>query len=152
MKIILACVGKLRSKELERLCDDYAARLRRYGPFAVEEVRDGDARERRRAIQEEGRRLLALLRPGDRIWTLDEKGRQASSPEWARNIEQLELHRAKRLVLLLGGAHGLSDEVRRRGSTVALSRMTLPHELCRLVVLEQLYRARTIQRGEPYHH
>jgi 23S rRNA (pseudouridine1915-N3)-methyltransferase len=95
---------------------------------------------------------LAALRPGDEVWVLDAQGELLDSTGLARRLSDLELRGVKRLVLLLGGAHGLDESALRRGPRLSLSRLTFPHELCRAVVLEQLYRARTIQRGEPYHH
>jgi 23S rRNA (pseudouridine1915-N3)-methyltransferase len=152
MKIHLVAVGRLRSALLKELCSDYLARLKRYGPAEVIEVKAAESGDEARRIAEESTRLLAELEPGDRVLALDERGKQMSSPELSAFIQELELHATRRLMLLLGGAYGLGDEVRKKGTLLSLSKMTLPHELCRAVVLEQLYRARTIQRGEPYHH
>ncbi|MCY3019781.1 MAG: 23S rRNA (pseudouridine(1915)-N(3))-methyltransferase RlmH, partial [Planctomycetota bacterium] len=94
----------------------------------------------------------AALAPGDAVYVLDERGTQLSSVGLCELLQKHELHGTKRLMFVLGGAYGVTDAVRRRGKMLALSRLTLPHELCRALVLEQLYRARTIQHGEPYHH
>ncbi len=150
--MVLACVGRLRSKELGRLCEEYAKRLNRYGAFEIIEVKAATARDPQAGVREESQRLLALLKPGDELWVLDERGRMESSPGWAAGITQLENRRVKRLMVILGGAYGMDEALRKKGRLQALSKMTFPHELCRLIVLEQLYRARTIQRGEPYHH
>ena len=152
MKIILLCAGKLRSAPLREVCADYAARLKRYGPFEVQEVKASSAREPERAAREECARLLDALQPGDRVWVLDERGKLCASRELARRVGELETRAVKRLVLVLGGAYGLTAEARQRGELLALSPLTFNHELCRAIILEQLYRARTIQRGEPYHH
>ena len=152
MKIRLLCVGKLRSAPLKRVCDDYAGRLRRYGAFEIREVKDASARTPEQAVDAESVCLLKALNSSDSVLVLDERGKELTSRQLARRISELELRSTRALTLVLGGAHGLSDAVRARGELLALSKLTFPHELCRAVLLEQLYRARTIQRGEPYHH
>ena len=152
MRLVLLAVGRLRSHPLRELCADYLGRLGRYGAASVEELKPaacGSAQER---VAQESARLLAALLPADKVCVLDERGAQLSSLELCALLKHHELHGAKRLVFVLGGAYGLSDAVRERGKLLALSKLTLPHELCRALLLEQLYRARTIQHGEPYHH
>src|SRR5262249_23605113 len=141
-----------RSVPLRDVCADYLERLKRYGPAEVVEVKAAESGSVEQRVTQEGERLLSALQPGDQIQVLDERGKQLSSEEWAQTIKNLELRSVRRMVLILGGAYGISAEVKRKGTLVSLSKMTLPHELCRAVILEQLYRARTIQRGEPYHH
>ncbi|MCZ7643767.1 MAG: 23S rRNA (pseudouridine(1915)-N(3))-methyltransferase RlmH [Planctomycetota bacterium] len=152
MKLVLLCVGKLRGAPARALCEDYAARLARYGPFELREVKPAKAAEPSRAAAEEGARLREALLPGDTVWILDERGAQCTSVELARKLSQLENRACRRLVVVLGGAYGLDPETKRAGSLLGLSKLTFNHELCRAIALEQLYRARTIQRGEPYHH
>jgi 23S rRNA (pseudouridine1915-N3)-methyltransferase len=96
--------------------------------------------------------LIKELNSTDTVWILDERGSQMRSKELSEAILKLEINSIKRLVLILGGAYGLNDTVRSKGRLLSFSKMTLPHELCRALALEQLYRARTIQRNEPYHH
>lgn len=151
MKLVLLCVGKLRSAPLREVCADFAARLERYGPFAVEELKPAQARDPASAVREESARLLEALEPGS-VWVLDERGKPATSAGLAQKLSALEHNAAKRLTVILGGAYGLGEEIRRRGELLSLSQLTFNHELCRAIILEQLYRARTIQRGEPYHH
>jgi 23S rRNA (pseudouridine1915-N3)-methyltransferase len=152
VKLVLLCVGKLRNAELRSVCDEYAGRLRRYGPFEIQECKAASAAKPAEGATEESKRLLGALSGAEVVWVLDERGRQETSPAWAARLSQLENRSVRNLTVVLGGAYGLSDDVRRRGEVLALSRLTFPHELCRAIVLEQLYRARTIQRGEPYHH
>ena len=152
MKLIVAAFGKLRSRELAAVADDYAKRLKRYCPAEVLELRDerGEGEGPRR---KEAERLDAALRDGDYLVLLDERGRQLSSPELAGLIDGRSRSAAGRLVFLVGGPYGVHESVRSRAQLVlSLSRMTLPHELARAVLLEQLYRAWTILRGEKYHH
>ena len=156
MKIVVLAVGKLRSAALKDVCADYLARLQRYGSAEVQEVKAAEGLAPAAAVEQECTRLLDALQPGDTVWALDERGTEFTSLEFSAQLTRLEQQSVRRWVLLLGGAYGLNDAVRARakqnGRWLALAKATLPHELCRAVVLEQLYRARTIQRGEPYHH
>jgi 23S rRNA (pseudouridine1915-N3)-methyltransferase len=150
MKLLLLAAGRIRSAPLREICAEYGERLRRYGAFEVLEVKSAGGLEE--AVALESRQMLAALAPSDQVLVLDERGSQMTSAELAGLLQASELRGVKRLVFMLGGAYGLSAEARQRGKNLSLSKMTLPHELCRAVLLEQLYLARTIQRGEPYHH
>ena len=152
MKITLLAVGKMRSKALKEVCDDYLARLNRYGSAEVVEVKAAEGLAPKEAAEQECSRLLKELQPSDTLFILDERGSQMRSKELSELILKLEINSIKRMVLVLGGAYGLNDLVRSKGRLLSFSKMTLPHELCRALALEQLYRARTIQRNEPYHH
>jgi 23S rRNA (pseudouridine1915-N3)-methyltransferase len=160
MKLSLLCVGRIKANSLRTACADYHERLRRYGMCDVIEVRaahpkNDSAEALRRAISEESAALIAAagkIGAQDVVFVLDERGVQCSSAELAARFSALERNAVKRAAFVIGGAFGLSDSARRLGRLWSLSKLTLPHELCRLLLLEQLYRARTIQRGEPYHH
>jgi 23S rRNA (pseudouridine1915-N3)-methyltransferase len=152
MKIILLAVGKLRSAQLRDICADYVERLQRYGPAEVLEIKASESGSPDQRILQEGERLLSALQPSDHVVVLDERGKQWSSVELCEALKNWELRSVRRVAFVLGGAYGIAQEVKRKGTLLSLSKMTLPHELCRAVILEQLYRARTIQRGEPYHH
>lgn len=152
MKIVLLAVGKLRSKPLKEVCDDYLSRLARFGAAEVREVKASESATAEQSVAQECARILEAVEPSDQVCILDERGVQLSSVELCTLIKSHEMRGTKRLVFVLGGAYGLSDEVRKRGKLISLSKMTLPHELCRALVLEQLYRARTIQNNQPYHH
>lgn len=151
METTLLAVGRLRPA-IRHACDDYLRRLRRYGPFTERELREpAGARsdpERRRL---EGQRLLAATPTGTTVVALDRQGQPWSSEDLARRLDRWRTE-ARPLVLAIGGAGGLAAEVLRRAACIwSLGPLTLPHELARLVVLEQWYRAWTILRGEPYH-
>ncbi len=152
MKILLLAVGKMRSAPLAEVCADYLGRLRRFGPAELKEVKASTRTDARAAVEEESERLAAALEPADKIMVLDERGAQVTSVQLAEWLGRYERENAKRLVFALGGAHGITEEFKGRGVGLGLSKLTLPHELCRAVALEQLYRARTIQNHLPYHH
>ena len=105
------------------------------------------------AVREtEGEAVLRRIKPGDFLILLDEKGRSFRSVDFAQYLQQLE-SRVSHLIFLVGGPYGFSGKVyERAGAKLALSEMTFPHQLVRLIFLEQLYRACTINRNEPYHH
>ena len=140
MRVAVVAVGKLRDAGLEALCDDYQRRLRPFMPVEVVELRDlAVLRER-------------LRRPGSHV-LLDERGEQVSSPELAAWIAAWRRDGARDLSFYIGDADGFDDGDRRTADRLlALSRLTLPHRLARLLLLEQLYRAATLLAGHPYHH
>ena len=152
MRIRLLAVGKDRSGLYAPAVEAYAGRLARYLKFELVEL--PEARKHAgtaRASQEEGEAILGKLKPGERVVILDERGDEPTSVELARRVGKW-LTQAQDVALVIGGSDGLSAAVTARAQeTLALSRMTLAHRLARLVLLEQLYRAMTILRGEPYH-
>jgi len=155
VKIHLIFVGKTREAYLREGIEDYLARLRHYVPVRVTVVRAEpllrEAMEEE-AIGRESDRVEAQVDPGDHLVVLDRLGKQMTSEELARWWAQMERGGCRELALAVGGALGFSDRLRRRANTLlSLGRMTFTHEMSRLVLLEQLYRARTILRGEKYH-
>jgi 23S rRNA (pseudouridine1915-N3)-methyltransferase len=152
VRIRVVAIGKDRSGLFAPAVEEYAGRLVRYLKFELVEV--PEARKHAgtaRAKDEEGEALLARLGERERVVLLDERGAEETSAVFARRVERW-LQRGQDVVLVIGGSDGLSEALRARGQeTIALSRMTLPHRLARVVLLEQLYRAMTILRGEPYH-
>ncbi len=152
MKLRVVAVGKDRSGLFAPAAEEYAQRLER--DLKLEGVEAPEARKHAgtaRAKDEEGEAILARLRDAERVVLLDERGTEEPSTAFARRVARW-LEQGKDLALVVGGSDGVSDAVRARADEVlALSRMTLPHRLARVVLLEQLYRAMTILRGEPYH-
>lgn len=154
MKVLLLSVGRVRGA-LAPAVEEYEGRIRHYYSFEAAEVKEEPARrgmEVERVRAEEGRRLLERVPPGFQLVALHETGRQWSSEELSRHLSDLALRGSAGTAFLIGGAYGLSDEVLRTARhQLSLSAFTLPHEMARLVLAEQLYRAGTIARGEPYH-
>jgi 23S rRNA (pseudouridine1915-N3)-methyltransferase len=152
MKLRVVAVGKDRSGLYAPAVEEYAGRIARYVGFSIVEV--PEARKHAgtpRARDEEGETILARLGSRERVVLLDERGTEETSEAFARRVGRW-LERGQDVALVVGGADGLSDAVRARADeTLALSRMTLAHRLARLVLVEQLYRALTILRGERYH-
>lgn len=155
MRIQALTVGRPRDRALVDLCETY---IRRSGPFfrvTWDAVSAGDPRGSHvpaRAMAAEGERLLKRLDPRAVTVALDENGKRHSSRELARWLGDLR-DGGRHVQLLVGGAFGLAPDVRQRCTArLSLSPMTLPHELALLVLLEQLYRAKTLLVGEPYHH
>jgi 23S rRNA (pseudouridine1915-N3)-methyltransferase len=152
MRIRVVAVGKDRSGLYAPAVDEYARRIARHLRFEIIEV--PEARRHAgtpRARDEEGEALLARLGERERLVALDERGDEETSAEFARRLSRW-LERGQDVALAVGGADGLAPAVRERAAeTLALSRMTLAHRLARLVLVEQIYRALTILRGEPYH-
>ncbi len=156
MKITFLVVGKTTDKRLTSLIDDYAERVTHYTPFSMEvipELKNTKALSAEQQKQREGELLQKQLRKGDYVVLLDEGGRDFRSMEFARYIERKLTTVAQRLVFIVGGPYGFSDDIYKLAAEkVSLSKMTFSHQMVRLFFVEQLYRAMTILRGEPYHH
>ena len=152
MKVIVAAVGRPRNAELAAAIEHYETRASRYWPLDIREVKEeparGTAADTIRA--REGERLASRV-DGATVVACDERGTSMTSARFATFLQDAR-ERARDLAFVIGGAHGLADALRERAQTrLALAPWTLPHELARLVLAEQLYRAGTIVRGEPYH-
>lgn len=154
MKITVIAVGKTSTPEISRLIDSYLRRLTHYIGFEIVELPDArgcrDSESQKRA---EGEAILKRLTAADTVVLLDERGGEMTSVEFARFLEGRMNAGVKRLVFVIGGPYGFSQEVYSRADRLlGLSQMTFTHEMVRLFFTEQVYRAMTILRGEPYHH
>jgi 23S rRNA (pseudouridine1915-N3)-methyltransferase len=153
VRLVVAAVGKPRDRHLAAAIQEYESRATRYWPLTVVEVREAStkgmsAAETRRR---EGERLVERLPEGALVLACDERGDRLTSSEFASLLIAAR-DSARDVAFVIGGAYGLDDAVRRAASrALQLAPWTLPHELARLVLAEQLYRAGTIARGEPYH-
>ena len=153
MRLVVAVVGKPRDRHLAAAIEDYETRAARYWPLEVAEVREASGRGVNPADvrSREGERLLERVPPSARLVACDERGDRLTSAQFATLLADARDH-AQDLAFVIGGAFGLPDAVRGRATrTIQMAPWTLPHELARLVLAEQLYRAGTIARGEPYH-
>jgi 23S rRNA (pseudouridine1915-N3)-methyltransferase len=143
VKLALVAVGKLKEAWVQEGCAEYAKRVRGKLPLDLVEVKDDAELVRKIPPKDYGRYKL---------WALDERGKELSSEELAASLKQAMNGGEQGIALVIGGADGLPrDLVARANFTWSLGRLTLPHRLARLIVLEQLYRALSILRGEPYH-
>ena len=141
----LIAIGKMKNRQLAALCDDFARRLQRQGNFEMIELKDGD-------VASEGQRILDALdrRKGARVYAMAEEGHCCTSVQLAQDLQGLQGQAA---IFIIGGAYGLSDAVKQRADVrLALSPMTFTHEIARMLLCEQLYRAIAIQAGSKYHH
>src|SRR5687768_8709638 len=153
MRFLIVSVGRPRGRALAEAIHDYETRAARYWPLETKEVREEPARSSAPTLvrDREGQRLLEACEGADVI-ACDAGGAQMASEEFAGWMREKRDRGERDVAFLIGGAFGLSDHVRSRArSALGFARWTLPHELARLVLAEQLYRAGTITRGEPYH-
>lgn len=155
MKTILIQVGKTVNKHFVATIGDYVERIGHYMPFEVvtiPELKNTKHLTEEQQKQAEGEQILKLLQPADTVVLLDEHGREYRSIEFARWLEQKQ-QSARRLVFIIGGPYGFSAAVYARANELlSLSKMTFSHQMIRLTFTEQIYRACTIIKGEPYHH
>ncbi|NEZ44302.1 23S rRNA (pseudouridine(1915)-N(3))-methyltransferase RlmH [Paenibacillus alvei] len=158
MNIQLVCVGKLKEKYLVQGIAEYSKRLAPYVKFQVSEVPDEQAPEKmsdaelEQVKDREGERILGHIKQDAHVVALTIDGQLWSSEDLASQLDRLATYGTSNVAFVIGGSNGLSDAVlRRANSKLSFGRMTLPHQLMRLVLVEQIYRAVKINRGEPYH-
>lgn len=155
MKTVLMMVGRTTDKSLEAAVADYAGRIGHYMPFGISVVPGlkntrGMSGEQQR--EHEGEQIIRSLTQQDTVVLFDERGKEFTSRELATWLERQQAT-ARRLVMVIGGPYGFAEQVYRRADeSLSLSRLTFPHQMVRLIAVEQLYRACTIIRGEAYHH
>ncbi len=156
MRVTFMLVGATDKKYLLEGIEDYQKRLIHYLPFEVKVIADIRNARNLSADQQkerEGKAILELVSAGDELVLLDVGGAEFSSPGLATWIEKRMLAGTRQLIFVVGGPYGFSEAVHKRAnSKMSLSRLTFPHQLVRLLFIEQLYRAMTIIKGEPYHH
>lgn len=155
MKTTLILVGKTNGKLFNEGIDDYAKRIGHYTPFAVKvlpELKSTKSLSESQQKDKEGKMILKSISPSDFVVLLDEHGTEYRSMEFAKWIEKRR-NGGRDLVFVIGGPYGFSPDVYDRADAlISLSRMTFSHQMVRLIFVEQLYRACTIIKGEPYHH
>lgn len=152
MKLHFVWIGKTKDRHCAALVDDYLDRVRRFAKHEVSELKEQSGDDERRVIAAESAKLLDSLEKDDFVVLMDECGQVMTSPELAKFISSCQQAGTKRLAFVIGGFAGVSDEVRQRANLqLMLSRMTLTHELARVILTEQVYRAFTILAGLPYH-
>ena len=155
MKTILILVGKTTDKHFQAGINDYAERISHYMPFdivTIPELKNTKSLSEDQQKTMEGELILKQLQASDTLVLLDEHGKEPRSIELAKWLEQKQ-QTARRLVFVIGGPYGFSEAVYKRANEqLSLSRLTFSHQMVRLVFTEQIYRACTIIKGEPYHH
>ncbi|AKU69963.1 23S rRNA (pseudouridine(1915)-N(3))-methyltransferase RlmH [Prevotella fusca] len=155
MKTILILVGKTQNKIFKVGIDDYVSRIEHYMPFSIttiSELKNTKSLSEDQQKQKEGELILKEIQPSDTVVLLDEHGAEFRSIEYAKWLKQKQ-NTSRRLVFIIGGPYGFSPDVYTRANEkISLSRMTFSHQMVRLIFTEQLYRACTIIKGEPYHH
>ncbi|MBQ5879514.1 MAG: 23S rRNA (pseudouridine(1915)-N(3))-methyltransferase RlmH [Alistipes sp.] len=156
MQIELIVVGKTDSKEVGALVEMYLKRINHYCRMAITtlpDIRNTKSLSTAQQSRSEGERILALVQESDFVVLLDERGAEHRSVEFAEWMGKRMSSGLKRLVFVIGGPYGFSEEVYRRANQqISLSRMTFSHQIVRAIFMEQIYRAFTILNNEPYHH
>lgn len=158
MRISIVCIGKIKEKYLKLGIDEFSKRLSKYCKLDVIELDDEKApenlsnKEMLMIKEKEGKKILSKIKDNSYVVALAIDGKNVSSEELADMINNLGVRGTSHIVFVIGGSLGLSDEVLRRANyKLSFSKMTFPHQLMRLILLEQVYRAYRINNGEPYH-
>ena len=156
MKIKLLAIGKTDDKNLQILISTYEKRLKHYIKFESEfipDIKNAKNLSQKEQKEKEGDLILKKISPTDQIILLDEKGKDFSSMEFSKFLQKKMNSGVKQIVLVIGGPYGFSEKVYQKAiGKVSLSKMTFSHQMIRLLVVEQIYRAFTILKNEPYHH
>lgn len=156
MDIILLTIGKTTTLYIQTGIEEYCKRLKRYVPFSIKYLSDiKNSRKLTESLQkeEEGKLILGELSASDHVVLLDERGEMFTSRGFSDFLQKGMLRGKKRMVFVVGGPYGFSHQVySRANSLLSFSKMTFSHEMIRLFFAEQVYRAMTILKGEPYHH
>ena len=155
MKTTLILVGKTTDRHIAALTDEYVGRLQHYAPFdivVIPELKNTKSLSETQQKQAEGVQILRQIQTGDHVVLLDEHGKQPTSVQLAAWLEKKQAT-ARHLVFVIGGPYGFSSDVYARANEqLSLSPLTFSHQMVRPIFVEQLYRAHTIIKGEPYHH
>lgn len=158
MKIKIVTVGKLKEKYLKDGISEYSKRLSRFANLEMIELADEKTPDRasdsenQKILEVEGNRILSKIGDRDFVIVLAIEGKILSSEEFSKQLEQAPINGFSTLTFVIGGSLGLSPQIKKRANlSISFGRLTLPHQLMRLVLVEQIYRAFTIQQGSPYH-
>ncbi|MGB5238529.1 MAG: 23S rRNA (pseudouridine(1915)-N(3))-methyltransferase RlmH [Flavobacteriaceae bacterium] len=156
MKLKILAIGKTDSSALSELISEYEKRLKRFVPLELEiipDVKKSGKLSATEQMRKEAEALLNRVKPGDKIVLLDERGRQYSSLDFAKYLQQQMNSGIKQLVFVIGGPYGADQQLRQRAmDSWSLSKLTFSHQMVRLFAIEQIYRAMTILKNQPYHH
>lgn len=149
--IKIITVGNIKEKYLKDAIDEYLKRLKKYTNIEIIELKDEGLVEEQKAIQLEGEKILKNISPKDYLITLEIEGKEYTSEEFAEKINQIQIENSN-IVFVIGGSYGLSKEIKERSKLhLSFSKMTFPHQLFRVFLLEQIYRAYKILNNESYH-
>lgn len=158
MKITIACVGKIKEKYLTAGIDEFTKRLTPFCKLEVVSINEErmpdnpSPAEKQQILEKETQRLLGIVPENSYVILLDVIGKQLSSPELAEKIDALALQGSSHITFVIGGAFGYTDALRKRADfALSFSKMTFTHQMIRLLLIEQIYRAFKISRGEKYH-
>jgi 23S rRNA (pseudouridine1915-N3)-methyltransferase len=151
MKLKLVFVGKTENKCFEEQVIEYEKRILRYLPFSVAIVAAG--KNQKTSLEEEFANVIKVVTPGDIVYLFDERGKEFDSVTFSKFIEKSLHESGKSIVFVIGGAYGFSKKMYERANgLISLSKLTFTHQMVRLIAIEQIYRACSIIRNEPYHH
>ena len=149
--IKIICVGKIKEKYLKEAIDEYKKRLSKYNNIDIIELKDEGKVEEEKAKEIEGEKILNKVQDKDYVITLEIEGKELTSPELANKINNILIENSN-ITFIIGGSYGLSDKVKERANYhLSFSKMTFPHQLFRVLLLEQIYRSYKIINNESYH-
>lgn len=156
MEICVISIGKISSPWIQQGISIFESRISNYIKFTtilIPDIKNAKSLSKEKIKVEEGKNILQYIQPSDLVVIMDEKGKEYTSREYSDWIQKQMNGGRKRLVIIIGGPYGFSEQIYSRADIkIALSKMTFTHEMAKLILSEQIYRAMTILKGEPYHH
>lgn len=148
----IICVGKIKEDYLTSGILEYKKRIEGFQKIEIQELKEINTSDIVKNIESEGQEILSKIKPDDYIITLEIEGKMLNSVELSKNLADLATYGKSKIVFVIGGSNGLSEMVKKRSNyALSFSKMTFPHQLMRLILMEQLYRALTIMNNKEYH-
>lgn len=148
----IVCVGRIKDEYIIKGIAEYAKRINAYSKFSIVEVKEVNTNDLLANIKEEGQNILKVLNDSDYIITLEIEGKMTDSVDFSKMLEKLKTYGNSNIVFVIGGSNGLDNEVKKRSNlALSFSKFTFPHQLMRLILIEQIYRSLTIENNKEYH-
>ncbi len=152
MKIEIWTIGKEHDPDLATAIEKYENRISHYAKLSWKIINPSKKKTEQTVRQEESDKIIQLMQSGSQYILLDERGQSWDNTKWSKTIENHAMSNPHALVYIIGGAHGVSSDLRKRATTVSISPLVMPHQIMRLILVEQLYRSFSILHGTGYHH
>lgn len=148
----IICIGKIKEEYITKGIAEYKKRIEGYTKLEIVELKEYNTLDINKNIENEGKEILEKIKNDEYVITLEIEGNQLDSVTFSSQLEKLPTYGNSKIVLVIGGSNGLSDEVKKRSNyALSFSKMTFPHQLMRLILMEQIYRALTIMNNKEYH-
>ena len=152
MSLVIYAIENKQEKDIDHLCDKYLKRIKAYHKIDLQKLPAAKVKDPAAQKAKESETIASKIKPGDTLILCDEHGQEFNSKQFSAFVEKQFSQLRGRLIFAIGGAYGFTEELKKKHTSIKLSEFVLPHHIARLVLVEQIYRAISIQRNMPYHH